>query len=407
MDAHAAPRRVVQWAPFARVRYKDPDGHLRVITQGKSPVRECRTPGSVRGASRTQVLRLVPTVAGFVASTTKVGTETLIIYVEGPPELDVDSDVWTLSVARLHLMHPLICLQCKPSATSGANVALAANQGKVEPSGKVRVVSMPRLTDKVVLITGAARGIGLAMAQAMIAEGARVLLTDIRAAEGAAEAAKLGARAAYATLDVRDEQAWMSTIEKLLATWGVLDVLVNNAGITGFEGGPVAHDPEHASLDAWRAVHETNLDGVFLGCKHAIRAMRARGQGSIINISSRSGLVGIPGAAAYAASKAAVRNHSKTVALYCAAQGLKIRCNSVHPAAILTPMWEHLLGTGEGRETRAQAFVRDTPLRRFGTVEEVAAAAVYLAADESAYMTGAELVLDGGLLAGSAAIPAS
>jgi 3(or 17)beta-hydroxysteroid dehydrogenase len=129
------------------------------------------------------------------------------------------------------------------------------------------------------------------------------------------------------------------------------------------------------------------------------------GTGSIVNISSRSGLVGIPLAAAYAASKAAVRNHTKSVALYCAQQGLRIRCNSVHPAAILTPMWDAMLGEGQERAAREAALVRDTPLRRFGTPEEVAHAVVYLASDESAYTTGAELVLDGGLLAGSAAAP--
>ena len=145
----------------------------------------------------------------------------------------------------------------------------------------------------------------------------------------------------------------------------------------------------------------TNLDGTFLGCKHAIRAMRPQEAGSIINISSRSGLVGIPGAAAYAASKAAVRNHTKTVALYCAQQGWKIRCNSIHPAAILTPMWEPILGQGPDREERIRAVVKDTPLRRFGRPDEVAALAVLLASDEVTYMTGTELTLDGGLLAGS------
>ncbi|WP_122693464.1 SDR family oxidoreductase, partial [Pseudomonas viridiflava] len=138
-------------------------------------------------------------------------------------------------------------------------------------------------------------------------------------------------------------------------------------------------DPEHASLEDWQAVHRTNLDGVFLGCKYAIRAMRHTGAGSIINISSRSGMVGIPGAAAYASSKAAVRNHTKTVALYCAEQGLKVRCNSIHPAAILTPMWEPMLGADAGREERMAALVRDTPLRRFGMPEEVAAVALLLA----------------------------
>jgi NAD(P)-dependent dehydrogenase (short-subunit alcohol dehydrogenase family) len=134
--------------------------------------------------------------------------------------------------------------------------------------------------------------------------------------------------------------------------------------------------------------------------------MKQRGCGSIINISSRSGLVGIPLAAAYASSKAAIRNHSKTVALYCAQQGWKIRCNSIHPAAILTPMWEPMLGTGADRKARMQALVADTPLKRFGLPEEVAAIAVMLASDEATYMTGTEIHIDGGLLAGSAASPA-
>jgi NAD(P)-dependent dehydrogenase (short-subunit alcohol dehydrogenase family) len=133
--------------------------------------------------------------------------------------------------------------------------------------------------------------------------------------------------------------------------------------------------------------------------------MRLGASGSIINISSRSGLVGIPAASAYASSKAAVRNHTKTVALYCAEQGLNIRCNSIHPAAILTPMWEPMLGEGPGREERMAAIVRDTPMKRFGLPEEVAAVAVLLASDEAAYMTGAELTIDGGILAGSAASP--
>jgi NAD(P)-dependent dehydrogenase (short-subunit alcohol dehydrogenase family) len=135
--------------------------------------------------------------------------------------------------------------------------------------------------------------------------------------------------------------------------------------------------------------------------------MRRRQSGSIINISSRSGLVGIPGAAAYASSKAAVRNHTKTVALYCAAQGLNVRCNSIHPAAIMSPMWEPMLGVGSDRDARMAQFVRDTPLRRFGKPEEVASIAVLLASEEAAYMTGAELNIDGGLLAGSAASPSA
>ena len=133
--------------------------------------------------------------------------------------------------------------------------------------------------------------------------------------------------------------------------------------------------------------------------------MKARGEGSIINISSRSGVVGVPMAAAYASSKAAVRNHTKSVALYCAGRGWRIRCNSIHPGAILTPMWDAVLGHDPGRPDRMAALVADTPLRRFGRPEEVAALAVMLASDEATYITGAELPIDGGLLAGSAASP--
>jgi NAD(P)-dependent dehydrogenase (short-subunit alcohol dehydrogenase family) len=266
---------------------------------------------------------------------------------------------------------------------------------------------MNRLTHKIAIVTGSARGIGAAIAHAFVAEGAFVYVTDIDDALGMETARSLGACAAYRHLDVRDEADWQRVTSEVLAEKGRLDVLVNNAGITGFESGNLVHDPEHATLEAWHAVHRTNLDGVFLGCKYAIKAMRAHGAGSIINVSSRSGLVGIPAAAAYASSKAAVRNHTKTVALYCAAQGLTIRCNSIHPAAILTPMWEPMLGDGPERAARMQALVRDTPLRRFGRPEEVAAVAVLLASDEAAYMTGTELNVDGGLLAGSAAAPAA
>ena len=263
---------------------------------------------------------------------------------------------------------------------------------------------MNRLTGKVALVTGAARGIGLAIAKAFVAEGATVYLTDIRDGEGAAAAATLGPHAHYQRLDVRDEAAWQQLTEALLQQHGRLDVLVNNAGITGFEDGVVPHDPEHAALADWRAVHATNLDGVFLGCKYAIRAMRKQRSGVILNLSSRSGLVGIPAAAAYASSKAAIRNHSKTVALYCAEQGLNIRCNSIHPAAILTPMWELMLGTGPERAARMREFVKDCPMQRFGQPEEVAALAVLLASDEAAYINGSELNIDGGMLAGIASV---
>jgi NAD(P)-dependent dehydrogenase (short-subunit alcohol dehydrogenase family) len=264
---------------------------------------------------------------------------------------------------------------------------------------------MQRLKGKTALVTGAARGIGAAIARAFIDEGAFVYVTDINHERGRRLAIELGPSADYQPLDVRNEQAWGAAIRLLEAAGKRLDILVNNAGITGFEEGSVAHDPEHAVLEDWHAVHRTNLDGVFLGCKYAIAAMRPTRRGSIINISSRSGLIGIPSAAAYASSKAAVRNHTKTVALYCAEQGLDVRCNSIQPAAILTPMWEPMLGEGEGRAARMEAFVKETPLQRFGAPEEVAALAVLLAGDEATYITGAELNIDGGILAGSAVAP--
>jgi NAD(P)-dependent dehydrogenase (short-subunit alcohol dehydrogenase family) len=260
---------------------------------------------------------------------------------------------------------------------------------------------MPKLNDTLCVVTGGARGIGKAVCAAFREEGARVVLTDIDEAEGRTAARELGCE--FVKLDVASEADW----DGFAKAYPAIDVLVNNAGITGFEDGPAQHDPENASLEEWHRVHAVNTDGCFLGCRYALRAMKTKGTGSIINMSSRSGLVGIPGAAAYAASKAAMRNHTKSVALYAAQNGWAIRCNSIHPAAILTDIWEPMLGEGPDREEKMAKLVADTPLKRFGTVEEVAALCVYLAAPESGYMTGAELTLDGGLLAGSAASPGS
>ncbi|MEM8988465.1 MAG: SDR family oxidoreductase [Pseudomonadota bacterium] len=258
---------------------------------------------------------------------------------------------------------------------------------------------MARLQNKTCVVTGAARGVGAAIARAFRDEGADVVVTDKDADAGAKTAAEIDAR--FEVLNVAEEADWARFQDRFPA----IDVLVNNAGVTGFEESARAHDPENAALADWRAVHRVNLDGAFLGCRYAIKAMRAAGAGAIINISSRSGMVGVPAAAAYASSKAALRNHTKTVALYCAEQGLDVRCNSIHPAAILTPMWEPMIGTGPDRETRMAAFVADTPMKRFGLPEEVAAIAVMLASDEARYVTGAEFTIDGGLLAGSAASP--
>jgi 3(or 17)beta-hydroxysteroid dehydrogenase len=265
---------------------------------------------------------------------------------------------------------------------------------------------MNRLDGKVALITGAGRGIGEATARALASHGCRVCVTDLLPDRAAAVAASIGPPASHALLDVRDESHWTRAVGDLLARAGRLDILVNNAGITGFVPPMGPQDPEHASLHSWHAVHATNLDGVFLGCKHAIAAMKPpRSGGSIINISSRSGQVGIPRAAAYASSKAAVRNHSKSVALYCAEMGYAIRCNSIHPGAVLTPMWDDVLPPGPDRDAALRDLAAEVPLGRMGSPADVASLVVFLASDESSYITGAEMVIDGGILAGSAATP--
>lgn len=267
---------------------------------------------------------------------------------------------------------------------------------------------MGSLDQRIALVTGAGRGIGAAIAQAFAREGARVFVTDIDIDAARRVGESTGAEALR--LDVREAAEWAAAADHVRDRAGRLDVLVNNAGITGFLETPGPHDPEHLDLESWRAVMAVNADGVALGCKHAIALMKDRRAGapgaSIVNIASRSGVVGIPGAAAYAASKAAVRNHTRSVALYCARAGYAIRCNALSPAAILTPMWDAMLGQGAARETIIAEVEAGVPMGRFGTAEEVAEAAVFLASDASSYMTGAEMHLDGGILAGAEASPA-
>lgn len=264
-------------------------------------------------------------------------------------------------------------------------------------------MSKRRLEGKIALITGSAQGIGEETAIVLAKEGARVIVSDIQDEKGQNVANKIGSSAVYLHLDVRNEGEWSYVVKTILQKFSKLDILVNNAGITGFQEDLGPQDPENASLESWRAVHATNSDGVFLGCKYAIQAMKNNPGSSIINISSRSGLVGIPGAVAYASSKAAVRNHTKSVALHCTTQGYPIRCNSIHPAAILTPMWEPMLGKGLEREHNMAAISRDIPMRKMGMPEDVANAVLFLASDESKYITGIELTIDGGLLAGAGA----
>ena len=260
-----------------------------------------------------------------------------------------------------------------------------------------------RVKNKITLITGGSSGIGEATARLFASEGATVLIADLLASEGEAIAAEIGGK--FYHLDVSDENAWQQVSTAIRDEFGRLDILFNNAGITGLNEDLGPQDPENASLKAWHHVHKINLDGVFLGCKYAIGLMKEHG-GSIINMSSRSGVVGIAGASAYASSKAAVRNHTKTVALYAAEQGYKIRCNSLHPGAILTPMWNPMLGNDpETREKMIEVVAAGVPLGCMGEANDVAFAVLYLGSDESKYITGTELTIDSGILAGSNSAP--
>jgi NAD(P)-dependent dehydrogenase (short-subunit alcohol dehydrogenase family) len=259
-----------------------------------------------------------------------------------------------------------------------------------------------RVGGKVALITGAASGIGRATALLLAHEGASVAASDL-SEEGAfstmQEIQDTGGDALSYRLDVTSEDDWTAVINRVLETWGKLDILVNNAGIAA--GSPI----DQMTLEEWRRVMSVNADGVFLGIRHAIRAMRQGSGGSIINISSASGLKASPGAAAYCASKAAVRLLSKAAALECAQQADGIRVNTVLPGGVATPIWQRTdfwaeLANASGGEPGAwAALAQDVPLKRFAQPVEIAQAILYLASDESQYVTGAELVIDGGYTA--------
>lgn len=255
-----------------------------------------------------------------------------------------------------------------------------------------------RVQDKVAVVTGAALGLGAASARRLAEEGARLVLTDIKDAEGeevAGGVAESGGEAFYLHHDVADEAAWERVIEAALNRFGRVDVVVNNAGV-GW-GGP----PEEETLERWRRLMSINLDGVFLGTKHALLAMKRvppKG-GSIINLSSIEGLVGDPNLGAYNASKGGVRLYSKSVALYCAKAGLNVRVNSIHPGYIWTPMVESYLKDHGGVEEGRKALEAMHPVGHVGEPDDIAYGVVYLASDESKFMTGAELVIDGGYTA--------
>ena len=247
-----------------------------------------------------------------------------------------------------------------------------------------------RLQGKVALITGAARGQGAEEARMFAKEGAKVVLADVTDQEGtavAAEIAEMGGDALYVHLDVTNEDEWDAAVQSAVASFGKLDILVNNAGI--WRRGHVME----TSSEQWDDIMDVNAKGVFLGTKAAIPEMRKAGGGSIVNISSTAGLVGSKTSAAYSASKGAVRIFTKSTAVQYAAEG--IRANSIHPGPIDTDMGDQVWPDAASKA----ASVTRTALNRMGTPEDIAYGALYLASDESSFVTGSELVIDGGVTA--------
>ncbi|MEM6556197.1 MAG: SDR family oxidoreductase [Pseudomonadota bacterium] len=253
-----------------------------------------------------------------------------------------------------------------------------------------------RLSGKTAIISGGASGIGAASAKRFVEEGARVVIGDIDLAKSEALAAELGPNALAIELDVREPEHWQSAFERA-STLGDVTTLVNSAGVS------IPGSIEDIDLDQFRATLSINLDGVFLGCKHAVAAMKAASGGSIINVGSTLGVRSGAIFPAYSSSKGAVRMLSRSIALHCAAQGYDIRVNTLLPGAIHTEMVEGYIAAGkqagQSRDQVIQGFASVHPMNRLGTATETANAIVFLASNESSFTTGADLPVDGGYLA--------
>lgn len=242
-----------------------------------------------------------------------------------------------------------------------------------------------RLVGKTALITGGSSGLGSEMARRFVAEGASVIVADIDAENGQALARELGNAASFVPLDVASEQDWKRVMDQA----GPIDIVVNNAGITTH--GSI----EDVTLEQFRHEFEVDVVGVFLGCKYAVAKMKERG-GSIINMSSLCGVRAQADLVAYNGAKAAVTHMTKSVAMHCATKGYGIRCNSIHPGVIHTPILDKVLAQVPNPDEIYAGWVANHPIGRIGRPEEIAAMAVYLGSDESGFTTGAEFRVDGG-----------
>jgi 3(or 17)beta-hydroxysteroid dehydrogenase len=246
-----------------------------------------------------------------------------------------------------------------------------------------------RVAGKTALVTGGASGIGHATARLLAAEGANVIVTDINETAGAEVAKEIGGL--FIALDVRSEAAWVTTMEQVAVTYPCLDILVNNAGIS-------PHDNiEDFELDTWRHIHSIVAESVALGCKHGLKLMRHSEAAAIVNLSSVAGILGAANYASYGSAKAAVRNLTKSVAMHCTQRKYPIRANSVHPGSIDTPILD---ADKEKYGDRAiTAREKSIPMGRLGQAIEVASAILFLASDEASFITGTELIVDGGFTA--------
>ena len=259
---------------------------------------------------------------------------------------------------------------------------------------------MSRVKNKTAIVTGGGSGLGEASSELLAEQGANVVVTDINldTAEHTAQTiCQRGGKAIALAQDVTDPNDWENVVKTAVSEYGALDVLVNNAGIAGAGAGPM----EHVAFDDWRRVMSINLDSVFLGCQSAIKAMKDSGGGSIINISSIMGLVGGAGAA-YNASKGGVRLLTKSVAVYCGENGYNVRCNSIHPGYVWTPLVRGVVDFVEDIETEEELhamLLEKHPIGRLGEPRDIASGVLFLASEESSFMTGSELVIDGGYTA--------